>query len=124
MTNSGPLAASSEANVQSVLVDVLLRSTSVTTFRPAAFSACKNAVRSISYHFFVVPVIVFVATALKPVAGLLAHVMADSLQLTPGAAKTPSWIDAEAVSVSDPYRRSFAPLIVATLLVSNFRYVA
>src|SRR4051794_9816827 len=78
MTSCGSLTgASSELKLHTALVTCVLRTTSVTMFLPAAFSAFRKAVTSTSYHFAPAPVTVNVATC-GPTDGRLFHVSADS----------------------------------------------
>ena len=74
MTSTGWFAAASPLlNVATGFVLFVARRTSVTTFRPAAFSAWRKLVRSISYTPLVVPVTLNEPRIVVPALGLLFH---------------------------------------------------
>src|SRR5215218_10583872 len=75
----GGVADSSEPKMLYASLTFGFFSTSVTTFRPAANSACRKLVRSISYAALVVLVTVNEPRTVVPAAGLLFQVSPESL---------------------------------------------
>ncbi len=94
-------------------------STSVTRFRPAAFSAFRKLVRSSSTHWLLVLVSVPAASAVVPVAGRVFHVSPVSLHVVFDEEKTPN--PNVVAAVRRPYTRSLAEPIVAADDRSNRR---
>src|SRR5688572_31552834 len=75
------LPESSLSNRTCDVLELAFRSTSVATFRPAAFSPFRKLVTSNSYHFPVMPVIAALASAVAALDGRLFHVSVASFQL-------------------------------------------
>ena len=124
MRSSGRLLdAWRERNVAVGFVLTSFFITSVTTFRPAAFSCCRYAVRSHSYQRAVVELFTSVtaASTVVPDGGLLFQVMPVSVQVVLAAPNACVRTTVEVVDVRLPNSRSRADVTVASAVVSNLR---